>query len=227
MVVGEEFLTYSMKAPEDIAFASRNHLVVDSAELVSAQEDIRRIPRGIVDGPVCMERYCSAKPRIVWVLREVNHLEDSQWDLSEFLCNGLSAYPHWYSTYGFVAKVSRALLENPNCPSRSLVPANDAVDSLRDIAVINVKKTGGGPRTNWRSLRQAAEIFRPIVIRQLLALRPEIVIAAGTADLVPKCLDSSVRILESSHPGQRRVTHAAMYERMLMLLETDNPLREA
>jgi hypothetical protein len=190
--------------------------MIDGIGLEKIRAGIRRFPRGISDGPVCLERYSKATRRIVWVLREVNHQGDDQWDLADFLCNHLFDYPRWHCTFGLVAKMSRALLQHPMPEVLPCASAREAADSIRDVAVVNIKKTGGSGRTCWPSLVEDARAFRPLVDRQLAAMDPDIVIAAGTFELMPGLGGSSRwRVIRTYHPGQTRLTHEAVYAGIL------------
>lgn len=189
--------------------------MVDRSELEKIREDIRRCS-GIPDGPVCLDRYLTAPRRIVWVLREVNS-SDRDWELPDLLCNHLFESSRWYCTYGLVAKVSRALLQCPVPEQLPSTSASEAAGFLRDVAVINVKKTGGGRRINQPSLAQGARAFRQIVVRQLEALDAHILIAAGTSRFLPD-LNLRARIVRTYHPGQSRLTHAAFYESLVGVL---------
>jgi hypothetical protein len=197
--------------------------VIDYATLEHLKAEILKHDLGVSDGPVCVERYSVAVRRIVWVLREP-HTDEGRWDLGDFLCNKLLGCRGWHCTYGLVAKVSRALLQRSIPNVLPVTSAKEAADSIRDVAVVNVKKTGGSRRVHRRTLREGAEVFRSILERQLAALDPEIVIAAGTFDLVP-CLvataagtlrsASRTQIIRTYHPGQTRLTHQVLYSSIL------------
>lgn len=173
---------------------------------------IRGFPRGVPDGPVCLNRYLRAPQRIVWVLREVNDTETKQWDLSDFLCNHLFDYPRWHCTFGLVAKVSRALLQRPVPETLPRITAREAADALRDIAIVNVKKTGGSSRLDWSDFLLGANKFQPLLQRQLAALDPEIVLAAGTGEFIPDPSGSEAKVIRTYHPAQRHLKHAEFYD---------------
>src|SRR5687767_2223124 len=172
--------------------------------------DVRRIdPRAVPDGAVVPERYACARPRIVWILREVNDSGNTDWDLRTFLASddpetGLLSYSRWWSTYGFVAKMSRALREGPDSTAVARLTAAEARDSLRDIAVINVNKSRGSSSAHWPTLRKAALVFGPVLRRQVQILQPEVVIAAGTWELLEHAHFGLPEVLGSEAAGVTR-----------------------
>lgn len=100
---------------------------------------------------------------------------------------------------------------------------------LRDVAVVNVNKFGGGPVHRPAALRQAAVQFAPLLAEQLDALAPDVLALAGTAGLLPPefwrawastteepTLPARVRgsrVLALPHPAQTTITHRAYWER--------------
>jgi len=192
----------------------------------------------ITDGPVDPERYARAHPRILWVLREANKGEDTgSWDLCEFLrehdhdVGHLFSYGRWHVTFGAVAKISLGILERLPVEKVATMKARDAVGTLRDIAVVNVNKRGGRSRvTDWENLKRAAKEFGPLVDRQYQALEPDIVIAAGTLDLLSDTLAKQAEsfgeeaidaipvdhgwMVKCYHTGQRRLKHHVLYNRI-------------
>lgn len=197
-------------------------------------------PEAVLDGPVVPERYHNASPRIMWILREPNGT--GPWDLREFLRNhsdsGLFGYQNWHSTYGALVKISHGLAKGLSALEVGGLQAHEVVDTIRDVAVINVNKKGGSSRVCWKKLRENAEEFSSSVERQILALKPDIIIAAGTADLLPHSyrtrltpVDDKVIaavelghswLVKCYHTAQRRLTHMELYGEILRALEKAN-----
>jgi hypothetical protein len=188
-------------------------------------------PQTVPDGPVVPTRYAAAKPRLLWVLRETNG--GGTWDLCDFLRDHskLFGYSRWHCTYGAVAKISFGLIKGLAADDIGKLGARDVVDTLRDVAVINVNKRGGEGRVARNKLAANAEDFKSFVELQIAALAPEIIIAAGTASLLPDslreyneciqgCVIGAVQLNEKAwlvkcyHTGQRKVRHAVLYERI-------------
>ena len=208
-------------------------------------KDIRQYaPRTIADGPVVCQRYANAKPRILWVLREANG--DVCLDLCKFLNDKLLDYPRWYSTYGAVVKISYGLINCTATKDIGRLQARDVVDTIRDVAVVNVNKRGGERRVVWSKLATNAQEFTSFVERQITVLDPEIIIAAGTASLLPECfrkystslqgckigavrLDDKAKawLVKCYHTGQTRFTHVVLYEKIRKaLMDAGWPMRQ-
>ena len=206
-------------------------------ELAAVLEEIRGVdPKAVPDGAVSAERYTRSKPRTVWILREVNDPGDTDWDLRTFLGSddpktGLGSYSRWSSTYGFVAKSSRAMQEGLDSAAVGRWTAWDARDFLRDIAVLNVNKSRGRSQAHWPTLRRAAMRYRPQLRHQLLILEPQLVIAAGTWELLAHgelglpevvgegmvgavCRDTTYWV-RAPHPCRMRKPQATVYQMLL------------
>jgi hypothetical protein len=201
---------------------------MDLAEHDRLLETLRADPaRPVTDGPIVAERYARANPRILWILRE--HHGENGWDYREFVATdqALFRYRGWTKTLGPVAIVSHGLL-------RGRIPWGDwaadpskLTDSLRDTAIVNFNKEGGGTHVTWKAFLAAAVKYGETIGRQVQYLDPHIVICAGTFGIVLKAtgqLSFSEEVPTSStvsngrvyvcahHPNQRRLTQRAYYE---------------
>lgn len=193
-------------------------------------------PQTVADGPVVPARYAAAKPRMLWVLREAHG--GGAWDLREFLRNDsqLLGYAKWHCTYGAVAKISYGLINCLPAEHVGRLRARAVVDAIRDVAIVNVNKRGGNSRVDWKKLVPNAQDFASFVERQIVALDPEIIIAAGTYELLPQPLrEQSTRLqgrvigafrlnqkmwlVRCYHTGQTRWRHEILYERILGALK--------
>ncbi len=178
-------------------------------------KSIRRYdPQTVIDGAVVPARYAVAKPRILWVLREPNADNGGAWDLREFLRKDsrLFGYPQWHCTYSALAKISHGLINCSPAKHVGRLRPRAVVDAIRDVAVINVSKRGGKGKVEWGRLIPNAQDFTSFVERQIAALAPEIVIAAGSYKLLPESLR------EKSASLQGRVIGAVRLSQKMWLL---------
>ena len=200
-------------------------------------KSIRRFdPQTVTDGPVVPTRYAAAKPRLLWILREPNG--GGAWDLCEVLRNDsqLLGYSRWHSTYGAVAKISYGLIECLSAEHVGRLRSRAVVDAIRDVAVVNVNKRGGKGKVAWNRLIPNAQDFASFVERQIVALDPEIIIAAGTYELLPEPLreqsaslqghvigavqlNQKMWLVSCYHTGQTQWRHEIFYERILGALK--------
>jgi hypothetical protein len=184
----------------------------------------------VLDGAVVPSRYAAANPRCLWILREPDG--EGPWDLREFLATDdkLFHHPTWAKTFGLVATVSYGLL-NGSLPWESWADSSRTLtDALRQIAVININKRGGGSQVNWEVLGQASLSYDPIVTEQIRLLRPQVVILGGTIGIIPKSIRDRLASIEDSpmtaavvdgcvwfngyHPNQRTISWEAYYNKV-------------
>ena len=194
-------------------------------------EDRQRAEPGLViDGAVDAERYAAAPTRLVWLLREPN--VSAAWDtggprrdLRRFYRDRLFAYPRWAATGAALVRTSRVLLRGDDPALWEPGGARPFADVLRDVAVVNVNKFGGGSIHRPAALKNAAAAFAPLLAEQLAALAPQVLLLAGTAGVLPPAFWSAwagfdeepplpatvgdCRIVGLPHPAQTSVTHRA------------------
>ena len=195
----------------------------------------RSDPALVVDGAVDAARYAAADRRVVWLLREPNVA--AAWDtggdardLRRFYRDRLFAYPRWAATGACLARVSHALLHGEPPGLWEPGGARTHADALRDVAVVNVNKHGGGAVHRPAALRAKAAAFAPLLADQLAALAPDVLLLAGTAGLLPPPLRrawagrpaepalpvtvNGCRAVPLPHPAQTTITHLAYWRRV-------------
>jgi hypothetical protein len=113
-------------------------------------------PPNVNDGIIDLEAYRAAAIEIVWLLKEFNDPPQTFTDLvvvlKKFATEQHRIDGPWKRTYRPVAQVTYGLL-HPDKPWTDW--ADDELlysEALSQIAVINVKKTSGGPKANCREL---------------------------------------------------------------------------
>ncbi len=185
-------------------------------------------PTIVLDGAVDPLRFARAAPRILWILREPNG--GGPWSLCEYLRDPSKGYNRWKMTAGLLIRVSHGLLNGlPPWGDWANDPA-PITDCLRDVAVININKRGGGARADLSRLARSGEDFGPFILKQIESLSPTVVIMAGTRPFVPerlRCqLDATntsgaigVKLnetiyLSTHHTNQRRISHQAYYDQI-------------
>ncbi|WP_010252962.1 hypothetical protein [Treponema primitia] len=125
--------------------------------------------------------YFDSDIRILWILKEGNQPENEKKKcefrdlLFEVAKGDYPNAPWWKHTYGLVAKVSYGILFDKK--NYNDVPdEEDIKDIFKEIAVINVKKTAGSSSANPNEIEQFYNNDKDLLIRQINALKPDIII---------------------------------------------------
>ena len=171
----------------------------------------KRAPDGpgrfIADGPLDWGGWESAKPRVLFLMKEAydEKLEEGKWlDKPDF--GGTPLANRWTLSSLMLADIksdwlrstwknlflwARAMLEfDPLLPPSSEVSdqGKGRFDLLRSCAVVNLKKYDGQKKSSDEDLRNHLSLGGPesnceMLRRQIQLLRPDTVIACGTFDL--------------------------------------------
>lgn len=124
------------------------------------------ISDGIVD-----ENHYEA-PHVLFVLRDMNCKEQRD------LCKDLRTDGSGWKTWNNVARWIIALLDS-NMEYPSEIPKGKRVEQLKRIAVMNLKKEGGGSRTDESVLQHAVQAQREFILEEIKLCDPEIIICGG------------------------------------------------
>jgi hypothetical protein len=144
-----------------------------------------------LDGAVEATKYEKATPRILWLLREPNdptgEITDLRIGLREFATAG-RIHPAWAHTFTPVARTSYGLMHPAEAWEQWAHDQHRYAPTLSAIAVVNIKKTGGGAVAEWDKLVQAFGDGKRLR-EQVAALRPEIVIGANNLYICREWID--------------------------------------
>ena len=113
-------------------------------------EEILKIwgENAFIDGITCHEKFCNAKYKILWILKEVNEQNSKDRNRREF-----HAKVQGSKTFYNIMRVCYAILNGIETYDKKILSIskdecliNDSI-VLDEIAIINVKKSGGGNST--------------------------------------------------------------------------------
>ena len=186
-----------------------------------SSEDICR------DGIIDYETYIRAKPKILFVMKEVN-----QWpggDLREMLRNG-PVYPMWHTVARWAAGILRGFP-----PFDEINKHEVFVESIRSIATINLKKISGQGYANMSIVNAFAFMDRHLLLDQIQMINPDIIVAGGTFDSLIWLLDlqvdpedpwsrsvldhrRNIKVIPWRHPG--RVDNRETYDKLRDFFQT-------
>ena len=124
----------------------------------------------IKDGIVDPENYES--PHILFVLRDMNCNHERN------LCADLKSDGSGWKTWNNVGRWTKALLDGEKDYPRNM-SATKRVEQLKRIAVMNLKKEGGGSRTSGNELLEAVQTQKELIYEEICLCDPSIIICCG------------------------------------------------
>ena len=124
----------------------------------------------ITDGIV--DKECYAKPHILFVLRDMNCKSERN------LCDDLRNHGSGWKTWNNIGRWTKALLDG-SVEYPFDMSEKQRVEQLRRIAVMNLKKEGGGSRTIGNELLTAVREQRELIYEEICLCNPDIIICCG------------------------------------------------
>lgn len=167
------------------------------------------------DGIVNETKYFKRDKRLVFLLKETNGNKDNgehnevntDWNYMEWVQKQADMkVPLYRSVFRNIVMWSRMFelyLENRKPSIQELINDNGLIinetlcKSLESIAIVNLKKSWGTEQTDWNDMNTYLEqdpTRREILIHQMDALEPTIVLCGGTFDFAKKIFGDSVEI---------------------------------
>lgn len=128
----------------------------------------------ISDGVLDEQEWERQKYRILFVLKEANWEKDNA-DLCEFLLSESSS--SYWKTWNNVARWTKAILEGGEYNRK--VSNADKSYWLRKVAVMNLKKEGGGAVADNNAIYTSAMQDKSYIKRQIQLYEPDIIICCG------------------------------------------------
>lgn len=188
------------------------------------------------DGIINIEKYNSAKFRVLWILKEVNDGKDGgNWDLREFLAeSGFKDYPRWKTTFSIPLSVMHGLFND--FLDWEALPEVDDIDGdiLESVAYINLKKIPGGARANATRVYASYQKSKVLILKQIDLFMPQIVIIAGNnmhmliedlgishndikddIDYIRYVKHNDVVFIDTYHPAQTTIKQQLHYESII------------
>jgi len=174
------------------------------------------------DGPADELVYREAKPRIVFVLKDSNAWPGHS--LTEAMV------PRPFRMMIMVARWSHGLLHDFPALESADDPANQ-IAAIRQVAAVNLKKRTGAATAVAQDIEAFAFQDQALLLRQLLELQPEILVACGTWGPLTRLLalspEPGSRMVRDSHTGAlvlafrhpARCGRLRSYERLKGLIE--------
>ncbi|MGB8061292.1 MAG: hypothetical protein WCF26_05310 [Candidatus Sulfotelmatobacter sp.] len=167
-------------------------------------------PRGrcfIEDGIIDDDRWHSADPKVLLLLKEARHEGTGTWDLRRHLreedpTNTWQKSAYWCYAVQGVKSGSLRCLPFSNMPERK-AEYEKAVEALRASAIVNIKKIDGKETSDNEDIRKHAERNRHLIKQQIELIKPDLVICGNTWRFVENWWDK--KEIEKIYDGVYRV----------------------
>jgi len=137
----------------------------------------------ILDGIVDPETFEKMETKILWILKETNgfgeNLEkNGWWSLNESLYEDVGNHTNWKRTWGLVMEITYAIIHKARNWEEVplLAHLKDKDNTIRQIAVINVKKTPGNSKSNYKKIKANYHSNKYIILGQIEAISPNVII---------------------------------------------------
>lgn len=137
-------------------------------------------PRFVADGVADEQAYNTSKPRLVFVLKEVNDPDGGDWDLRQFIYEG--GRPQTWDNITRWVEGIRRLDENLPWAILKEISLERRCKALRSIVAINLKKSPGSHTTDQGQLAIVAAEDKAFFNEQFKLYEPNIVICCGVSD---------------------------------------------
>lgn len=154
------------------------------------EDDIKTIAkqlRGepIYDGVVHLTSYVQAPVKILWVLKDVSHLE--KWDAFDLREHLRKIHTSFIIRQGFkdffsdINRVSYPVLNDLYTLDKHIPnPASDYANALRHIACICIKKVSDGHKTEDPDYYKYYKEYKGLIQKQIHELNPDVIIFNDT-----------------------------------------------
>ncbi len=143
---------------------------MDIAELLADWQKEYRFNAFISDGIV--DEQCYEEPHILFILRDMNC--QTSCDLRRILRETGSNGKTWNN----VARWTSALLDG-GMPYPAAISHDERIRQLKRVAVMNLKKEGGGARANGKELAYAVRQQRARIFAEISLCEPSVIICCG------------------------------------------------
>ncbi len=139
----------------------------------------------IADGVINPYSYYDANPKILWVLKEANSTEKTDWNYQDFFkytwhkhSNIMAVRRIVFTTYGLFNMINH-LEELP------LWSDSNYQKEVKKMAIINIKKTPGSENVDDSVISAAYAENRELIKEQIELYNPNVVIFGGTFRFFP------------------------------------------
>jgi hypothetical protein len=147
-------------------------------EEIKARHPEKYVLDGIVD--IDGDGFDKADPQILWILKEANmrNYPKNAFDLSEHLREIESRHSSFRTTWKLVLEISFAVMKKAQIWKNDVPEGRILLKEgfMRQIAVIEVKKSFGGGKSDQTDIDDYYEKDKDIILAQINAIEPDFII---------------------------------------------------
>ncbi|WP_124643009.1 hypothetical protein [Amniculibacterium aquaticum] len=181
-----------------------------------------------VDGIINFEKYSASPAKILWILKEPNSTEGKlHWrdeiQLIPTYNGNLGAFE---KTFANIVYISHGLLNKKKWNEINWIEDEpEIVNSLEEIAFININKTPGGSKSNDNFLQnQYQNYYKEIVREQIINFKPNIIIGGNTIKFIENDLREIYPSLKyEKHVGSTNLGISISKEDNLIVFDAYHP----
>lgn len=152
----------------------------------------------ISDGPVDLSTWNNRKfgKHILFLLKEA-YGDSAAWSLSNWLKETGPSTNLWYRVVEWTYGISKTSVDEIARYSPSDI-SFDRIDGkpnewLKQIAIMNIKKSGGKSSSDYREIMSYAEADKEELLKELELIDPDIIVCGGTSDDLDYLFDGTLK----------------------------------
>lgn len=151
------------------------------------EEKFKRVDNHIVyDGIVNEDEFTKSGLKVLWILKEVNSPDDTDWNMRDTLANlknenGKGLKHGWASTFTPIVYTTYGIFNNLDWDHIDYLCKDPSIiDVLNKVAYINVKKVPGNSSANFKEIKDYYKKNKEAIHEQVEIINPEVIIFGNT-----------------------------------------------
>lgn len=143
----------------------------------------------VTGGVVDEDMFDSSEVKILFILKEVNDIDQKEdWSLVQLIQDQIEAMK-FYRIWKTVGLWSFGLQQGfPHYQTLNYREDLKIADGLREIAITNLKKSGGGGISNYEEIREHARKNKELWVKEIEIIEPDVIICGGTFPIIQEIL---------------------------------------
>ncbi|MEO3947886.1 hypothetical protein [Gorillibacterium sp. CAU 1737] len=186
----------------------------------------KEVPHYVYGGVVQEERYAEQKTKLLFLLKEViDETKNDKWSLVELIDKQIQEMK-FLTIFKRLGELSYGFHHGFPPYNTGVTQPACIKEGLENLALINLKKTGGQNVSNMDEIRTHAFANKALLLQELEIIAPDLVICGGTFDVICEVLgvpythsDSGARVarypnmllVEFLHPGFYMLSPKILY----------------